>query len=74
MASKFLEITFILKDKFNEGEYTQSTELINMDKIARAFRSGSTKYYIGMAGDTFTKQVTEGSFKLIIDQIDIVRQ
>ena len=73
MASKFLEITFILKDKFNEGEYIQSTELINMDKIARAFRSG-TRYYIGMAGDTFTKQVTEESFKLIIDQIYIVRQ
>ena len=73
MASKFLEITFILKDKFNEGEYIQSTELINMDKIARAFRSGD-RYYIGMTGDTFTKQVTEKSFKLIIDQIDIVRQ
>ena len=73
MASKFLEITFILKDKFNEGEYIQSTELINMDKIARAFRSGD-RYYIGMTGDTFTKQVTEKSFSLIIDQIDIVRQ
>ena len=73
MASKFLEITFILKDKFNEGEYIQSTELINMDKIARAFRSGD-RYYIGMTGDTFTKQVTEKAFTLIIDQIDIVRQ
>ena len=73
MAAKFLEITFILKDKFNEGEYIQSTELINMNNIARAFRSGA-RYYIGMTGDTFTKQVTEESFTLIIDQIDIVRQ
>ena len=62
-SGNFVEIEFIVKGM---PQY----ELINVEHISRImFVEG--KLYIGMLGSTYTRQITEASYKRLVKRLNI---
>lgn len=62
-SGNFVEIEFVVKGM---PQY----ELINVEHISRImFVEG--KLYIGMLGSTYTRQITESSYKRLVKRLNI---
>ena len=62
-SGNFIELTFVVKGEFQ-------VEYINVEHVSRIMRM-DCKPFIGMLGQTYTRQLTEQSFNELMACIDI---
>ena len=62
-SGNFIELTFVVK-----GEY--QVEFINVEHVSRIMYVGD-KPFIGMLGQTYTRQITETGYEDLMNAINL---
>nr|DAG54091.1 MAG TPA: hypothetical protein [Caudoviricetes sp.] len=62
-SGNFIELTFVVKGELQ-------VEFINVEHVSRIMRM-DYKPFIGMLGQTYTRQLTETSMKELIERINL---
>lgn len=64
-SGNFIELTFLVKGKLQ-------VEFINVEHVSRIMRM-DYRPFIGMLGQTYTRQITEASYKDLMNVINLKR-
>ena len=62
-SGNFIELTFVVKGEFQ-------VEFINVEHVSRIMRM-EYRPFIGMLGQTYTRQITEESYEALMNAINL---